>query len=58
LGVQSTAVVMLVMNERGLRHLLSDKFTIGAEASAAAGPVGREAAAATDVFMNFGAIRN
>ena len=52
LGAQSTDVVMLVMNRRGLKRLLSDKFTIGAEASAAVGPIGRDAAADTDVLMN------
>ena len=43
LGGSSTDVVMLVMNERGMGRLLSDKFTLGGEASAAAGPVGRNA---------------
>jgi len=52
LGAQSTDVVMLVMNRKGLDHLLADKFTIGAEASAAVGPVGRDAAADTDILMN------
>ncbi len=51
LGAQSTDIVMLVMNKSGLNQLLSDKFTIGAEASAAAGPVGRDAAADTDILM-------
>jgi len=41
-----------VMNEGGMRHLLSDKFTIGGEATAAAGPVGRDVAAQTDAEMN------
>jgi|SRR5438876_2649086 len=52
LGAQSTDVVMLVMNRRGMERLQSDKFTIGAEAAAAAGPVGREAAAETDALMH------
>ena len=52
LGAQSTDVVMLVMNDRGMKRLLSDKFTIGADASAAAGPVGRYASANTDILMN------
>jgi lipid-binding SYLF domain-containing protein len=39
------------MNKRGVDRLLSDKFTIGAEASAAAGPVGRDAKADTDILM-------
>jgi lipid-binding SYLF domain-containing protein len=51
LGVTSTDLVLLFMNQDGLDELLKDKFTLGAEASAAAGPVGREAGAATDVLM-------
>ncbi len=43
---------MLVMNERGADKLLADKFTIGGEASAAAGPVGRTATAQTDAQMH------
>jgi lipid-binding SYLF domain-containing protein len=39
------------MNERGMRRLTSDKFTIGADAAAAAGPVGRNASAMTDAMM-------
>jgi lipid-binding SYLF domain-containing protein len=42
---------MLVMNERGMRRLLEDKFTLGGEASVAAGPVGRSAEAMTDLQM-------
>jgi len=41
-----------VMNEGGMKHLLSDKFTIGGEATAAAGPIGRDASAQTDAMMN------
>src|SRR4051794_6996217 len=52
IGGQNTDVVMLVMNERGMRRLLEDKFTLGAEASIAAGPVGREAAAMTDAHLS------
>jgi lipid-binding SYLF domain-containing protein len=48
LGGQAIDLVMLVMNQRGTDHLLSSKFKIGAEATGAAGPVGREAAADTD----------
>src|ERR1700761_1594259 len=44
IGGSSTDIVMLVMNQRGMDRLASDKFTIGADASAAAGPVGRTAA--------------
>ena len=52
IGVSSTDVVMLVMNQRGMQKLSTSKFTIGADASAAAGPVGRNAAAQTDAFMH------
>ena len=52
IGASETDVVLLVMNEGGMRHLLSDKFTIGGEATAAAGPFGRDAAAQTDAMMN------
>jgi lipid-binding SYLF domain-containing protein len=51
LGAQATDVVMLVMNQRGLDRLLSDKFTIGGEASAAVGPLGRDASADTDIAL-------
>jgi lipid-binding SYLF domain-containing protein len=40
------------MNDGGMKHLLSDKFTIGGEASAAAGPLGRNATAQTDAQLN------
>jgi lipid-binding SYLF domain-containing protein len=49
IGGSNTDIVMLVMNERGMRHLLEDKVTLGAEATVAAGPVGRQTAASTDV---------
>lgn len=52
IGASETDVVLLVMNDGGMRHLLSDKFTLGGEATAAAGPVGRDAAAETDAMMN------
>ena len=52
IGASETDVVLLVMNEGGMKHLLSDKFTIGGEATAAAGPVGRDATAQTDALMN------
>ena len=48
LGGQAIDLVMLVMNQTGMDHLLSSKFKIGAEATGAAGPVGRQAAADTD----------
>ena len=52
IGVSSSDVVMLVMNQRGMEKLTSSKFTIGADATAAAGPVGRNATAQTDAFMS------
>lgn len=51
-GGSSTDVVMLVMNQRGMQKLLGDKFTLGADATVAAGPVGRSADASTDVRMD------
>jgi SH3 domain-containing YSC84-like protein 1 len=51
LGGQAVDLVMLVMNQRGMDHLLSSKFKIGAEATGAAGPVGREVASDTDWKM-------
>src|SRR5262249_9109127 len=52
LGASSTDVVMLVMNERGMNKLLDSKFTLGADAAVAAGPVGRAADAKTDAYMS------
>jgi lipid-binding SYLF domain-containing protein len=52
LGAQSTDVILLVMNKRGMDKLLSDKFTIGVDAAAAAGPVGRNARADTDAALH------
>jgi SH3 domain-containing YSC84-like protein 1 len=51
LGGSSTDVIMLVMNQKGMNRLTGDKFTLGGEAAAAAGPVGRQASANTDVLM-------
>jgi lipid-binding SYLF domain-containing protein len=51
IGASSTDLVMLVMNKRGMEQLLRDKFTLGGDASVAAGPVGRTADANTDVLM-------
>src|SRR3954469_24323980 len=51
IGGSHTDLIMLVMNERGADKLLSSKFTLGAEGSVAAGPVGRTATAQTDVQM-------
>ncbi|HEX4784603.1 MAG TPA: lipid-binding SYLF domain-containing protein [Candidatus Sulfotelmatobacter sp.] len=52
LGGQAIDLVMIVTNDQGMQHMLSSKFKLGADASAAAGPVGRDAAADTDVKMN------
>src|ERR1700733_12986315 len=52
IGGSSTDVFLLIMNERGMKKLLSDKFTIGGEAEAAAGPVGRDASANTDILLH------
>jgi lipid-binding SYLF domain-containing protein len=51
LGGQAVDLVMVVMNEAGMEHLLASKFKLGADASAAAGPVGRDAGADTDIKM-------
>jgi lipid-binding SYLF domain-containing protein len=51
LGGQAIDIVMIVTNDNGMQHLLSSKFKLGADASAAAGPVGRDSAADTDVKM-------
>jgi lipid-binding SYLF domain-containing protein len=51
IGGQATDLVMLFMDENGANQLLNSKFKIGADASAAAGPVGREASASTDWKM-------
>ncbi len=52
IGGSATDVILLVMNDHGVDHLLSSKFTVGADAAVAAGPVGRQASAQTDVTMN------
>jgi lipid-binding SYLF domain-containing protein len=52
IGAQSTDFVLLFMNREGINSLLSDKFTVGADASVAAGPVGRQAGASTDAKLN------
>src|SRR5579864_6670047 len=51
LGGQAVDLVMIVMNDEGMKHKLASKFKIGADASAAAGPVGRHAGADTDWKM-------
>jgi lipid-binding SYLF domain-containing protein len=52
IGGSSTDLIMLFMNDHALNSLLGDKFKLGADASVAAGPVGRSAAAGTDVRLN------
>jgi lipid-binding SYLF domain-containing protein len=51
-GGESADLVLLIMNENGVKHLLQDKFSLGGEASVAAGPVGRTAQAATDAQLH------
>ncbi len=51
IGASDTDVVLLVMNDGGMKHLLSDKFTLGGDASIAAGPIGRTATAQTDAEL-------
>jgi lipid-binding SYLF domain-containing protein len=48
IGVEGVDLVMIIQNERGMQKLLSSQFQLGADASAAAGPVGRHASADTD----------
>jgi lipid-binding SYLF domain-containing protein len=52
IGVQGTDLVILAMNDHGLQDMLKNKFKIGADAAASAGPVGRNAQAGTDWKMN------
>ena len=54
IGAEKTDYVLLIMNEKGLNGLLEDKFEIGGEVSIAAGPVGRTAAASTNVTLDAG----
>jgi SH3 domain-containing YSC84-like protein 1 len=51
IGGQATDLVLVIMNRRGLDNLVRNQFKIGADASAAAGPVGRDAQASTDIQM-------
>jgi len=51
IGGGETDVVLMVMNERGMEKLMKSQFTIGGDASAMAGPVGRSAEAQTDAYM-------
>ena len=52
IGVEGIDLVMVIQNDQGMEHLINSKFKIGADASAAAGPVGRHASADTDWKMN------
>lgn len=52
LGADSTDIVLLVMNERGMERLLSDKIALGVDVNVAAGPVGRDANVNTDALMH------
>ena len=52
IGYQQIDLVMLVMNRDGMEKLVGDKFTVGADISAAAGPVGRQASAETNIRMD------
>ena len=52
IGGTETDLVMLVMNQKGMRRLLTSKFTVGADMAAAAGPVGRTVTANTDALMS------
>ncbi len=51
IGGQAADIVLVVNNQRGLENLLRNQFTVGGEASATAGPVGRDATATTDIQM-------
>lgn len=53
-GAQAIDLILVIMNKRGLEGLLKDKFTLGGDAAAAAGPVGRTASADTDLLMKAG----
>ena len=51
LGGEATDFILLVMNEKGARSVMSSKVKLGGDASAAAGPVGRDTSAETDIVM-------
>jgi lipid-binding SYLF domain-containing protein len=51
IGGSATDVILLIMNDRGMDKLLSNEFKVGADASVAAGPMGRQASAETDITM-------
>jgi lipid-binding SYLF domain-containing protein len=52
IGIEGVDLVMIIQNDNGMQRLLSSKFQVGADASAAAGPVGRHASANTDWQLN------
>lgn len=54
IGVQATELLILVMNDISVRSIFQDKFTIGVDASIAAGPLGRDASVATDIALSAG----
>ncbi len=56
IGGQATDLIMVILNDRGMSGLLSNNFTLGADASVAAGPVGRNTEAATDLSLRAGII--
>ncbi len=56
MGADSADILMLIMSERGMERLMADKFSIGADVGAAAGPVGRDATADTDVLLKAGIV--
>jgi lipid-binding SYLF domain-containing protein len=53
-GAQAVDLILVIMNERGLEGLLKDKFTLGADAAVAAGPLGRSVSADTDLLLKAG----
>ena len=56
IGGQATDLILVIMNERGIRSLLSNNFTLGANVSVAAGPVGRDSQVSTDLKLKAGII--
>jgi len=52
IGVQKIELILVIMREKGIKGLVRDKFTIGGDASVAAGPVGRHAEIGTDILLN------
>ena len=52
IGAQATDFVLVFMNDKGMNSLLKNKFEMGGDASVAAGPVGRQAGASTDLYLN------